>query len=287
MTTVIAVANSKGGVAKTTTCLSLGGALAKQGQLVTMVDLDPQAHLTGSLGFDPEEIHGTVADAVLGQGSLASISRETDVYGLDLAPANQELVVLDKVLYERPGYEYRLRKSLTQTRHQLYDFVVVDSPPTFGTLMVNALTAADLLIIPVQCEYYAVQSLRQMLDMTRLVRRKTNPHLGYRLLVTMYDMRNKVHPMVLEYLRKHFGEAMFETIIQVDTRLREGPAYGLPVTEYAPKTRAARQYRAVASELIDKFASPADDSDDEDVEVPMGAPPSSEAGQRRINEAEL
>ncbi len=286
MTTVIAVANSKGGVAKTTTCLSLGGALAEQEQLVTMVDLDPQAHLTGSLGFDPESIHGTVADAVVGQDSLASITRETEVYGLDLAPANQELVVLDKVLYERPGYEYRLRKSLAQTRHQLYNFVVVDSPPTFGTLMVNALTAADLLIIPVQCEYYAIQSLRQMLDMTRLVRRKTNPQLAYRLLVTMYDMRNKVHPMVLEYLRKHFGDAMFETMIQVDTRLREGPAYGLPVTEYAPKTRSAGQYRAVASELIAKFASPADE---EGGDVAMSEVPSqaSEAARRRINEAEL
>lgn len=287
MTTVIAVANSKGGVAKTTTCLSLGGALAEHGQLVTMVDLDPQAHLTASLGFDPEEVNGTVADAVLGQHSLASISRETEVYGLDLAPANQELVVLDKVLYERPGYEYRLQKSLTQTRHQLYDFVVVDSPPTFGTLMVNALTAADLLIIPVQCEYYAVQSLRQMLDMTRLVRRKTNPRLGYRLLVTMYDMRNKVHPMVLEYLRQHFEGAMFETMIQVDTRLRESPAYGLPVTEYAPKTRAARQYRAVAQTLIEKFKAPpaANANDREEVSRPK-ASQAAETTLESISEAE-
>lgn len=256
MSVVIAVANSKGGVAKTTTCLSLGGSLAEKGRLVVMVDLDPQAHLTASLGFEPEKMTGTVNDAILGQSSLAAISRETEVYGLDLAPANRELVVLDKVLYKRSGYEYRLKKSLNQTRHDLHDVVLIDCPPTFGTLMINALTAADLLIIPVQCEYYAVQSLRQMVDVARLVRRKTNPQLSYRLLVTMFDVRNKVHPMILEQLRARFSDAVLETIVQVDTKLRESPAFALPVTEYAPKTRAARQYRALADELIESGVLP-------------------------------
>ncbi len=255
MTTVIAIANSKGGVAKTTTCLSLGGSLADQGQMVMMVDLDPAAHLTASLGFKPESLNRTVGDALLGQSSLTSVSRETSVYALDLVPSNRELVVLDKVLYKRPGYEYRLKKSLEQTRHELHDAILIDCPPTFGTLMINALTAADLLIIPIQCEYYAVQSLRQMLDMARLVRRKTNPRLSYRLLVTMFDMRNKVHPTIQEYLEGRFPNAIFQSIIQVDTRLRESPAFALPVTEYAPETRAAQQYRALAQELIEGFLS--------------------------------
>jgi len=250
MTRVIAVANSKGGVAKTTTCLSLGGSLAEQGQLVMLVDLDPQAHLTSSLGIEPETLRRTVGDALLGQSSLVAVSHETSVYGLDLAPANRELVVLNKILYNRPGYEYRLKTSLDHTRHELYDVVLIDCPPTFGTLTINALTVADLIIIPVQCEYYSVQSLRQMLEMVSLIRRKTNPQLGYRLLATMFDMRNKVHPMILDYLRNHFSTALFQTIIQIDTRLRESPAFALPITKYAPKTRSALQYRALAQELM-------------------------------------
>jgi len=250
MTTVIAVANNKGGVAKTTTCLSLGGSLAEQGRLVLLVDLDPQAHLTASLDVEPETLRRTVADALLGQSSLVAISRETAVERLDLAPANRELAILDKVLYKRPRYEYRLKQNLDGVSPQLYDVILMDCPPAFGTLTLNALTAADLLIIPFQCEYYAVRSLHQLLGLVRLVRRKTNPRLSYRLLVSMFDMRNKVHRLTLEQIRARFPNAMFQTIIQVDTRLRESPAFGLPITRYAPRTRAARQYRALAQELI-------------------------------------
>jgi len=250
MTTVIAVANSKGGVAKTTTCLSLGGSLAEQGRPVLLVDLDPQAHLTASLGVKPEALRHTVADVLLGQSSLVAVSRETSVDGLDLTPANRELVILDKVLYGRRGYEYRLKQDLDGMRHQLYDVVLMDCPPAFGTLTLNALTAADLLVIPIQCEYYAVRSLQHMFELVNLVRRKTNPRLGYRLLVTMLDVRNKVHRLLLKQMRDRFPHVLFQTVIQVDTRLRESPACALPITRYAPHTRAARQYRALAQELI-------------------------------------
>jgi len=246
---VIAVANSKGGVAKTTTCLSLGGSLAEQGNLVLLVDLDPQAHLTSSLGVRPDEVRRTVSDVLLNQDSLAAVSLETEVFGLDLAPANDELVVIDKMLYRHPGYEYRLKTDVDNGRRWLYDVVIIDCPPTFGTVTINALTAADLLIVPLQCEHYAVQSLIRMLDMVRVTRRKTNADLRYRLLVTMYDMRNKVHPMILRHLRDHFSDAVFDNLIQVDTKLRESPAHAVPITEYAPKTRAAQQYRALAREL--------------------------------------
>lgn len=247
---VIAVANTKGGVAKTTTCLSLGGSLAEQGNLVLLVDMDPQGHLTSSLGVNPAKLRRTVSDVLLNQHSLASISLETQVFGLDLAPANDELVIIDKMLYKHPGYEYRLETDIEGVRRWLYDVVIIDCPPTFGTVTINALTAADLLVIPLQCEHYAVQSLVRMLDMVRLIRRKTNPALRYRLLVTMFDMRNKVHPMILNYLRNHFPDALFETFIQVDTKLRESPAHAKPITDYAPDTRAAQQYRALAQELM-------------------------------------
>jgi len=247
---VVAVANTKGGVAKTTTCLSLGGSLAEQGKFVLMVDLDPQAHLTASLGLRPEELRRTVGDVLLNQDSLASISLETGVFGLDIAPANHELVIIDKMLYNHPGYEYRLKTSIESVRRQLYDVVIMDCPPTFGTVTINALTAAEFLIIPLQCEHYAVQSLIRMLEMVRLTRRKTNAGLRYRLLVTMFDMRNRVHPMILGYLRDRFSEALFETFIQVDTKLRESPAHAKPITHYAPRTRSAQQYRALAQELM-------------------------------------
>lgn len=254
MPAVIAVANHKGGVAKTTTCLSLGGALAEGGLQVLLVDLDPQAHLTLSLGLRPEELRHTVADALLEQQSIVAVSRETSVAGLDLVPASGELVVLDKALYGRPGYEYRLREALGRMS-VAYDFVLMDCPPSFGTLTLNALTAADMLIIPMQCEYYAWRSLRPMLELVTVVRQKTNPALRYRLLVTMYDVRSRIHRLILEQVRRFFPQAAFRTMIQVDTRLRESPAYGLPVTQYAPHTRAAEQYRAVAQEIMECFSS--------------------------------
>jgi chromosome partitioning protein len=250
MSAVVAIASNKGGVAKTTTSLSLGGSLAEQGRFVLLVDLDPQAHLTASLGVKPQTLHRSVSDALLAQDSLVGISRETKVAGLDLAPASRELLLLEKVLYKRPRYEFRLRESLERMEQTLYDVVVVDCPPNFGTLTLNGLTAANLLIIPVQCEYYAIRSLRQTLELVTVVRRKTNPRLRYRLLVTMYDMRNKIHEVLLAELRDRFPRAMFETIIQVDTKLRESPAYGLPVTHHTPDTRAAHQYRALGQELI-------------------------------------
>ncbi|MGD1993628.1 MAG: ParA family protein, partial [Anaerolineae bacterium] len=240
MTRVIAVASNKGGVAKTTTTLSLGGSLADQGRLALLVDLDPQAHLTASLGIKPEGLRRTVGEALLAQNSLVAVSQETAVDNLDVAPANRELIILDKVLYKRPRYEYRLRESLERMGDQLYDVVVVDCPPNFGTLTLNAMTAADLLIVPIQCEYYAIRSLRQTLELVKLVRQKTNPGLRYRLLVTMFDMRNRIHCLLLQQMRERFPNALFETVIQVDTRLRESPAFGLPITHHTPNTRAAR-----------------------------------------------
>jgi chromosome partitioning protein len=250
MVATIAISSQKGGVAKTTTCLSLGACLAEIGQSVLLIDLDPQAHLTLSLGFNPEELRRTIGEALLGNASLVSVSREGSVFDLDLVPANQELVVLDKILYGRQDYEFRLKNGLDAIGDGFYDVVLIDCPPSFGTLTLNALTAADLLIVPVQCEYYAAQSLRQIMELVKLVRERTNPRLIYRVLVTMYDQRNKICQVILEQMQRGLSQVLLKTIIEVDTKLRESPAFAQPVTLYAPKTRGAQQYRALAKELI-------------------------------------
>jgi chromosome partitioning protein len=250
MTITIAVSNQKGGVAKTTTCLSLGACLAEMKRSVLMIDLDPQAHLTVSLGLKPAKLRRAVDEAILGNASLVGVSREGPVFGLDIVPATRTLIVLDKILYGRPDYQFRLKRGLDAMGEDLYDFVLIDCPPSFGTLTLNALTAADLLIIPVQCDYYAAYSLRHYLRMIQQVREKTNPWLTYRVLATMYDRRNKICQVILDRMRQGLNGVLFKTIVEVDTKLRESPAFGQPITLYAPKTRGTRQYRALAKELM-------------------------------------
>jgi chromosome partitioning protein len=206
------------------------------GHFVLLVDLDPQAHLTLSMGLRPKELRRTVGDALLRNNSLVSVSRESSILGLDIAPANQGLVVLEKVLYGQPGFQFRLKNGLDSMGDGYYDFILIDCPSSFGTLTLNALAAADVLIVPIQCEYFAQE--------------KTNPKLKLRVLVTMYDRRNKICRVTLDRMQRKLNSVLFETIIEVDTKLRESPAFGQPVTLYAPKTRGAEQYRALAKELL-------------------------------------
>ena len=246
----IAISSQKGGVAKTTTSLSLGACLAEQGRSVLLVDLDPQANLTQSLGIDPDQTRRMVGDVLLDQSTLLEASRESVVFNLDVVPANQGLLLLDKLLYGRQGYEFRLRTHLQSLNGSYYDVVIFDCPPSFGTLTVNALTAADLLIVPVTCEYYSARSLRGYLDLVRLVNRGSNPCLQHRLLVTLFDRRNRVSHIILEQLKIKYGPVLFNTLISIDTKLRESPIFGKPITQYAPNARGAQEYRALATELM-------------------------------------
>jgi chromosome partitioning protein len=250
MAVTVAIGSQKGGVAKTTTCLSLGACLAELGQLVLLVDLDPQTNLTLSMGLTPAKLRHTVSEALLGNTSLVSVSREGASYGLDIVPASQDLVVLDKVLQGRPNCEFRLERALETMDDDLYDIVLIDCPPSFGLLTLNALTAADLLIIPTQCEYYAAHALRRTIELAELVRKKTNPRLVYRVLVTMYDRRNRICQVIHDRMQRGLGRFLLKTVIEVDTKLRESPVFGEPITRYAPQTRGAQQYRALAKELM-------------------------------------
>ena len=177
------------------------------------------------------------------------MSRESPVFDLDIVPANQNLALVDKLLYRQEGYEFQLKRSL-EALEDYYEIVLVDCPPSVSALTLNALTAANLLIIPVQCEYYAAQSLERIIKLAKLVQAKTNSCLTYRLLVTMYDRRNKICRLIYERMRQHLSGVLFTTVIEVDTKLKESPAFGQPITHYAPDTRGAQQYRALVRELM-------------------------------------
>lgn len=244
---IVAIANAKGGVAKTTTALSLGASLVENGQSVLLVDLDPHANLTLSLGLKPPELRQSLADVLMGSQPVSAILLNTEVAGLDLAPANHELTMAEGFLVVRENYELLLSQTLTSIEG--YDTVVLDCPPTLGPLTRSALSAADLLIIPTQPEFFSAHGLRDMLNQIRAVRQRTNPGLRYRLLLTMLDRRNRIHRNLAQHIRTAFSDAVFDTVIETDTRLRESPVFGQPITIFAPNSRAAAQYRDLAQEL--------------------------------------
>ena len=255
MTTIIAVANEKGGVAKTTTALSLGGALVEAKRDVLLVDLDPQANLALALGTKPATVRKSSADILLRNSSLASVSRETALPGLDLIPAALELNRAEELLPKIQGSERILRHALRSGLY--YDYVILDCPPSLGAITLNALSAADLLIIPTQAEYFSSHALRDMLGFVQTVRTFHNPDLTYRILITMLDLRNRIHRLIQKQLEATFPEALFDTVIQIDTRLRESPVVGLPITYFSSTTRSAEQYRALAKEVAAYVVEPA------------------------------
>lgn len=236
-------------MAKTTTCLSLGACLAELGYSVLLIDLDPQAHLTLSVGLKPEKLTRTMSDVLLANASLVSVSRESGLSGVDIVPTNQELALIDKLMYGRKGYEFHLQRQLELLGPNFYDYVLLDCAPSFGTVTLNALTAANSLLIPIQCETYAVQSLYRTIQLVRLVQQKTNPHLCYQALVAMYDRRNRLCRLIFEQIQQQFSSILCQTVVAVDAKLKECAAFGQPITKYAPKTRGAQQYRALAQEL--------------------------------------
>jgi chromosome partitioning protein len=247
---VIAIWHQKGGVAKTTTALSLGACLVERGRRTLLIDLDPQGNLTSGLGFDPAQLRGSAADVLLGNDTLASVSRETSLPGLDLVPSNPDMVTLPRWLHLREHYEPILRDGLARPEVAHYALAVMDCPPLVGPLTIAALTAADLVVIPTQCEYFSVQVLRDSLELVNLVRARTNPRLAYRLLVTMFDGRGHLHGRVLAQLQQHFSPALLQTVIGVDSKLRESQLVGRPITLHAGSSRGAQQYRGLAEELL-------------------------------------
>ncbi|MES0340325.1 MAG: ParA family protein [Anaerolineales bacterium] len=246
MTHIIAIANAKGGVAKTTTTLSLGASLAEMGRKVLLIDLDPHANLTLSLGFKPASFERTVAGLLLGNDDLNGAVIPTNFRDLELVPSNHELNLAEPHLLVRADYMMLLDATLKES--QSYDTIIIDCPPTTGTLTKNALSAADLLIIPTQPEYFSAHALRDMLNLILAIRQENNPKLRYRILLTMVDKRNRIHRSLAEQIRTAFNEAIYDIEIEIDTRLRESAILGQPINQYSPESRAAIQYRALAEE---------------------------------------
>lgn len=250
MAYIIAVANQKGGVAKTTTVVSLGGALSQLGLDVLLIDLDPQADLTLGLGVNPAQVRGAISDVLLNTNSLQSARRETSIPGLDLVPSNHDMELAERFLPIRQNYESILRGVLaTHLPPHAYDYVILDCPPSLGSVTLNALVAANMVIIPTQPEYYSAHALRNVVLAIRRVRSQHNPNLQFRLLITMHDRRIRTHRTLSEQLHATFGEGVLNTMIDVDTKLRESSIAGLPVTHFISKTRGSVQYQALAQEI--------------------------------------
>jgi chromosome partitioning protein len=246
---VIAICHQKGGVAKTTTTLALGACLVEKHAETLMIDLDPQANLTSSIGIDSAETTYSIAEALMGEADLAAVRLETSLPGLDIVPSNAGMFTIGRDLFQLPDYEFRLRQVLSGPAASDYEFVLLDCPPSLGPLNFNALTAADLLVVPTQCEYFSIQALMDIFELVKVVRDKTNPALVYRLLVTMFDGRGNFHTRMLEQMRDYFNEGLLQTIIGFDTKIREAQVAGQPITIYAPQSRGAQQYRQLAEEL--------------------------------------
>jgi chromosome partitioning protein len=251
MSYIIAISNEKGGVAKTTTTLSLGGALAEAGHKVLVMDLDPQANLTLALGVEPGYAAVTSSHILIESAPLMSAKLTTEIENLDLIPSHASIETAEQFLPIRTHYTSGLRRALEEASPLPYDYVIFDCPPFLGAITTNALSAADLLIIPTQAEYFSAYALRNMMGIIRRVRQESNANLGYRIVITLLDRRNRTHRNIQEQLQNTFGEGLFKTVIEIDTKLRESPIAGLPITRYRPGARGSLQYRELAQELME------------------------------------
>lgn len=248
---VIAVANQKGGVGKTTTTINLSAALAEQGKKVLLVDLDPQGNATSGVGVDKRELENTVYELLLGELSFEECVVETEFLNLSVLPSNISLSGAEIDLLDREEREYCLKDTLDEVKEN-YDFIMIDCPPSLNMLTVNAMSAADTVLVPIQCEYYALEGLSQLIHTINLVKKKLNPDLALEGVVfTMYDARTKLSLQVVENVKRTLKENIYNTIIPRSIKLAEAPSYGMPITAYAPTSPGADSYRLLAMEVID------------------------------------
>jgi chromosome partitioning protein len=254
MPRVLAITNQKGGVGKTTTSINLAASLATAGRRVLLVDLDPQGNATMGSGIDKRTLKTTVYQVLLGEASLSAVRLRSPSGGFDVIPANRELAGAEVEMVDLPERETRLKTALEEIREQ-YDFVLIDCPPALNLLTVNGLCAANAVMIPMQCEYYALEGLSDLVQTIKRVRVNLNPGLEIEgLLRTMYDPRNMLAQQVSDQLQQHFGDKVYRTVIPRNIRLAEAPSHGLPVLSFDRQSKGALAYLALAGEMLGKSA---------------------------------
>ena len=247
---VISIASQKGGVGKTTTAINLGACLAQENRRVLLIDIDPQGNATSGIGINGNDLQVTTYEVILGHAEAADGIRKTALASLDVLPAGQRLSGAEVELVGMMARETRLKTCIAKLRDE-YEFVLIDSPPSLGLLTVNSLTASDSVIIPLQCEYLALEGLTQLITAIRLVQDHLNPALRIEgVLLTMYDARVSLSKQVAEEARKFFSDRVYKTVIPRNIRLSEAPSFGKPIVLYDPHSSGAESYRELAREVL-------------------------------------
>ena len=246
---VISVANQKGGVGKTTTTVNLATLLAKKGKKVLLIDTDPQGNATSGLGVT-KELELSVYDILVGETTFEETVQETAIKNLKVCPSNISLAGAEVELVSMMSREQRLKTKLDEVKEQ-YDFVLIDCPPSLGLITLNAFTASDSVLIPVQCEYFALEGLGQLLNTVNLVKKHLNKNLEIEgALLTMYDARTNLSNQVVKEVKKYFEDKVYKTVIPRNVRLSEAPSYGMPISIYDPRSKGAKAYEKFARELL-------------------------------------
>lgn len=250
---IIAIANQKGGVGKTTTTVNLAAALAKAGKKVLLVDIDPQGNSTSGLGIDKRRCEKTVYDCLINEEKAESVSVETEYENLSVCPSNLDLSGAEIELISVMGRENRLKQSLASAK-DIYDFILIDTPPSLGLITVNTLTAADSIIIPIQCEFYALEGVSQLVETVKRIKKALNPTLFIQgIVMTMYDARTNLAMQVVDEVKRFFPGKVYKTIIPRNVRVSEAPGFGKPVIYYDEASKGAEAYIELAAELVESI----------------------------------